>query len=100
MVRAENFEISTCWLKASYSASELHPHFHFALTTFIRFISFHNRHSFIKLYSSLLLVRAVRLELTTYGLIYEVFTSTNRAYLYFLFIEELIYSTLRISPVL
>ena len=26
LVRVENFEISTLWLKARYSASELHPH--------------------------------------------------------------------------
>lgn len=26
LVRVENFEISTYWLKASYSASELHTH--------------------------------------------------------------------------
>ena len=33
LVPGENFEISTYWLKASYSASELHPHLPFVLLT-------------------------------------------------------------------
>ena len=33
LVWVENFEISTYWLKASYSASELHPHLPFVLLT-------------------------------------------------------------------